>query len=74
MGHYTVTPAYGRDYNSQKEAKADFLGGKDFELMATPKGPNFLGRYCSVEDMEPGEKVHIRYRKNTQVVVVEVPK
>ena len=67
----SVSPAYGRDYKSADAAKDAFLGGKNFELNSLHGGG---GRYCSVEDFQPGGTVSVRYAKLTKQVIVTVPK
>lgn len=62
----TLVPAYGRDYKSSKEVKADLLAGKDFR--AEPSG-----QMCSIRDLPVGVKVLVRYRGLRQVMVFEVP-
>ncbi len=62
----TLTPAYGRDYKSGRDARADFENGKDFILHvygAERNGP------CGVSDFAPGSRVTIRYKRQTAVVV-----
>jgi hypothetical protein len=61
-----VTPAYGRDYRSAKEAKADFLAGRDFVLQPEET-------FVSRADFAPGVIVNIRYRRITMVTNVRVP-
>lgn len=61
-----VTPAYGRDYKSQKEVLEAFLSGKDFILQ-----PQYC--YCSIRDFAPGVTVNVRYAKNMKVLPVKVP-
>ena len=61
-----VTPAYGRDYKSAKEAHDAFLGGKDFTLQPD-------GVYCSIRDFEPNVIVTIRFNKRRTTTPVEVP-
>ena len=62
----TLVPAYGRDYKSSKEVKADLLAGKDFR--AEPSG-----QMCSIRDLPAGTEVIIRYRSLRQVMVFKVP-
>ena len=64
-----LTPAYGRDYKSQKEVKAAFEGGKDF-VVAT-FGPE-MGRYCNIRDFKVGQTVLVRYKQLTQVMAYKV--
>ncbi len=65
----TLTPAYGRDYKSKADALAAFRGGKDFIIndISCP----WDGKPCSIRDLEPGEKVKIRYKGLRNVFVVE---
>lgn len=69
QNYLTVSPAYGRDYKSAKDAKSDFLGGKDFRMESIGQG----GTYCSLRDFAQGVEVSIRYAKLTKVVNVQVP-
>ena len=63
-----VVPAYGRDYKSAKDAKADFAAGKDFIYQ------NFDGTGAtSVRDFAAGVTVNIRYKRMTQVTPFKVP-
>ena len=64
-----LLPAFGRDYRSAKDAKADFLAGKDWQLASVFAG----GRYCSVRDFCPGTAVLLRYANATKVAAVKVP-
>lgn len=67
---YTVvSPAYGRDYKKQADAKADFLAGKDFKMESV----EFGGGYCSVRDFASGVPVEVRYARLTKAVIVNVP-
>ena len=60
-----LTPAYGRDYKSRKEAEEAFRGGKDFQLQPE-------GCYCSIRDFTSGVKVEVWYKKKTMVTIVTV--
>lgn len=44
---FTVRAAYGRQYKSQASIKADFLAGKDFQLVDG-------GQYINLEDCQRG--------------------
>lgn len=59
-----LQPAYGRDYKSAKDVKADFDAGKDFQ---GDYSMNFA--LCNKADFSKGDKVLLRYKKNTQVTV-----
>jgi hypothetical protein len=62
---FTLTPAYGRDYNSKKAVLADYNAGKDF--ISQPDG-----RYCNIDDIAKALALHvtIRYAKLRKVLVV----
>lgn len=64
-----LLPAFGRDYRSAKDAKADFLAGKDWQLASLFAG----GRYCSIRDFEAGTPVLLRYANAAKVCAVKVP-
>jgi hypothetical protein len=66
----TVTPAYGRDYNSKKEVEAAWRAGKDFQ--EAPKGA-----YLNIQDLPDlttqGYKwLNIRYNSLSQVHVIKI--
>jgi len=61
----TITPAYGRDYKSAKEAVADFEANKDFCLQPS-------GQYINKEQIATGIIVQIRYKNQTRDILVEV--
>lgn len=67
-----VTPAYGRDYKTQAEAKAAWDAGKDFILqdISSP----WDGKPINKEDAKNGgyTTVNIRFKRNTQVAVVKL--
>lgn len=56
---FTVRPAYGRSYTSQAAIKADFLSGKDFQLVDT-------GQYINLEDCQRGKipSITVRYKND----------
>ena len=66
MAYLTVVPAYGRDYKSAKDAKADWKAGKDFVI--TTYGPDD-GRYINNKDAT-NDKITIRYKRLTQTCAV----
>lgn len=61
-----VSPAYGRDYKNEQEAKNAWLSGKDFVLQ-----PH--GVYCSIRDSNPGTPIEVRFNKLASVVIVNTP-
>ena len=56
---FTVRGAYGRQYKSQAAIKADFLAGKDFQLVN-------CGRYINLEDCQRGgiPSIVVRYKND----------
>ena len=66
----TLTPAYGRDYKSQKAVRADFDADKDF-IIADFYHPD-CGRYVNKPQLTPGESVNIRYAELAKVMVIKV--
>jgi len=64
--YVTVSPAYGRDYTSQKAAKADWAAGKDFVIQSIETGA--AGRMVSKSEAPASWKIMIRYARMTKVV------
>jgi hypothetical protein len=62
--YQTVTPAYGRDYKSKKDAIADWNAGKDFQCQ--PQGCYISKR----EANEAGLAINIRYKKLQHVIAL----
>lgn len=63
----TLTPAYGRDYKSQKAVREDFNADKDF-IIADLYHPD-CGRYVNKSQLT-GQTVNIRYAQLTKVMVI----
>ena len=55
----TLTPAYGRDYQSAGEARKAYLSGKDW-IIATALHP-YAGKSCSCRDF-PSTQVKLRFK------------
>ena len=68
----TLIPAYGRDYRNAKDAKADFLAGKDF-IIADISDP-YDGKPCSVRDFDAGTGITLRYKRLASLTCLKVPK
>lgn len=68
----TLTPAYGRDYKTKKDAETAFNEGADF-VIADIMHP-YSGSYCNKEDLVgAGERtVKIRFKNLTEVTVIKV--
>jgi hypothetical protein len=67
--HGSLVPAYGRDYQSAKEALAAWNEGKDFRIH-TPQGST----YCSIRDMTDypvGHTFQLRYFHRELVCVIQ---
>jgi len=58
MHYLTIVPAYGRDYDSEREAIADWLNGKDFRICDISS--RWDGSYCSIRD---GIDARIRFNR-----------
>ena len=67
---FVLTPAYGRDYKTQKEAVTAYFEGKDW-VLHNPTS-RYDGKYCSCRDFA-GQTVTLRYNKNQQLTVVKTP-
>jgi hypothetical protein len=65
MAWQTVSPAYGRDYKSAKEAMKDWKDGKDFRCR--PQGV-----YTSIRDWKLDDVIEIRYNKLMDVAIYEI--
>ncbi len=65
----TLIPAYGRDYKSAKDVKADFNAEKDFMTSDIFTG---YGQLINKQQIATGTSVVIRYKRNTQVTVIKV--
>lgn len=63
-----LTPAYGRDFKTGKEAKADFLANRDWLT------PFFQGeKPVNMEQLSPGSSHVLRFCGNRKVTEVKVP-
>jgi len=64
----TLVPAYGRDYRSQKEVKAAWDAGQDFQISCF--GHPHDGRYIN-KPQAAGQSYNVRYKRLTQICVVK---
>lgn len=55
----TLTPAYGRDYKTAKQARAAWAAGLDWIL--NDPASRFNGKPISIRDLPPGTGVRLRY-------------
>lgn len=67
MTHFTLTPAYGRDYRSKAAVIADLNGNRDF--IAQP-----WGQYINLEQLvqSHASTVNVRYQRMTKVTVLKI--
>ena len=68
MINLTLTPAYGRDYNSKDAVIADWNDGKDF-IISTVTHP-YCGKPCSIRDFGNYSGIKFRYNELRKVVVI----
>jgi hypothetical protein len=68
MKYLTVVPAYGRDYKSQKEVRADYEADKDFRIcdMSSP----YDGAMVNKSDKPANVTLMVRYARLTKVVAI----
>lgn len=67
MTYYTLTPAYGRDYRTAKDAKADFEAGNDF-ILNSYDGNGLINK----EQLNRPCQVNIRFAKQAKLTVVKL--
>ncbi len=67
----TLSPAYGRDYRSVAQVKADFDANKDFVIESI--GPD-CGRYANKAALAKAgvKSVMVRYARLTKITEVKV--
>lgn len=68
MSNLIISGAYGRDYPSVKEAKADWEEGKDFQIRSLGQ---YHGAYCSIRDFGPEDNIELRYSRDRKVTIVQ---
>lgn len=64
----TVVPAYGRDYKSQADVKADWNSGKDFRIADVMNGTGYINK----DDAPKGATINVRYARQTKVLPIKV--
>jgi len=65
MPHFTLLPAYGRDYKSAKAARADFEANKDFEDASFDASGRYINKSC----IPDGASINLRFHNATKVAV-----
>lgn len=65
-GHLTIKPAYGRKYTTAEAVKADWNGGKDFQILGA-------GSYINNQDADAFgvRSVTIQYGNKRTTIVIE---
>jgi hypothetical protein len=63
----TLIPAYGREYDTERQAVSDFEKGRDWVIASIHP---YQGAYCSIRDLD-GYDVTLRYNYNRDSVVVK---
>jgi hypothetical protein len=66
--YMSAVPAYGRDYQTEDQVRADWDAGKDFRCMP---GPGQRGGYIGKNDKPADMQLNIRYSNLTEVCVIE---
>jgi hypothetical protein len=68
----TLTPAYGKDYNSQREVLEAFNAGKDFVIndISSPHDGRYVNKPQLIETNI--DRVTIRYKQLRSVMSVKV--
>lgn len=69
MRFIEVTPAYGRDYKSAKDAKAAWAEGKDWQVQTFPSD---CGCYVNKDDAPKGATIILRFCRLEKVATVKV--
>jgi hypothetical protein len=69
MGILTVTPAYGRDYNSEGEIKKAWASGADFQ---TADGTYVNNQQVEELRSEGYRWLNVRYRSLSRVYVIKL--
>jgi hypothetical protein len=67
-GDMIVTPAYGKDYKTSKEAREAWDRGADFIIQDIVHPA--CGKPCNKRDVPKGEEITIRYDKMQKLVVL----
>lgn len=76
MRYLTVEPTYGRDYTKKADLMADWNANKDFRV--TDISSPYNGMAVNKADLEAEVKekgpvtVKARYKKHTQIAMIEV--
>jgi hypothetical protein len=65
----TLVPAYGRDYKSATEVKADWDADKDFRIqdISSP----YDGSYINKQQAKAGDTFKIRYSKLKKFTIIK---
>lgn len=66
--YLSAVPAYGRDYTTEQEVRADWDGKKDFYVVPQPVS---RGCYINKDDKPADVQLNIRYDHLAEVCVIE---
>lgn len=69
----TLTPAYGRNYQSKEQVLQAWNEGKDFIVADPFHGGKYINK-ADAEHYAKGEIITIRYSNNTKCVVLTIAK
>jgi len=64
-----ASPAYGRDYTTQKAILADWEAGKDFTMQGLQSGQ--INKADAEQYGVPEGSIMLRYNRNEKFVIVE---
>jgi len=72
MDTITLSPAYGRDFKSRKEAEANFLAGQDWRIESIHSP--WCGSYATRAELIQGgiREVELRYARLTKATIVKL--
>lgn len=66
-----LVPAYGRDYRSEADVRADVVAGKDFQI--SDVGCRWNGSYANLEQLVTDyDTVTVRYHRLRRVCVIRL--
>lgn len=69
----TVRPAYGADYNSQKDVLAAWNAGEDFVIVDLARAGQMINKIDAENPaLPPIDAINVRFAKDRKVAVVKV--
>jgi hypothetical protein len=72
MGSITLSPAYGRDFKSRRDAEENFASNQDWRIESIASG--YAGAYATRAELKNAgiQEVELRYAKLTKVTIVKL--